>query len=318
MVDHAATEHQELDLRDSLDDPDRHRLLRCDVPPGPRRVQRASRRSTSTTCRSSRLPATGSTPSGCCRPPTSPTARGCKTPGSAHATALIPSRHSRSMRRPRRSTERNELRAAHRFRASLQRRVLGVRPRRARVPHPDVDERVAIRSCVRRLLHAAPAEFPVEDPDIARRRRRLSDQGRSVPDANEHLQHGPRERDPFQSRGLLQHQSRSDPPLWRRDRASLRLSDTLLLRGGAAYTRAVFRDGPFTGNDVPLVSRYTASGGVTWNVWERYLVVDATMRDWSEPLHGQRSGQSPQPADSCERHRRFQAERRISSASSGR
>ena len=28
------------------------------------------------------------------------------------------------------------------------------------------------------------------------------------------------------------------------------------------YTRAVFREGPYTGNDIPLVSRYTASGGV--------------------------------------------------------
>ena len=63
---------------------------------------------------------------------------------------------------------------------------------------------------------------------------------------------------------------------------SLRLSDTLLVRGGAAYIRAVFRDGPFKGNDVPLVSRFTASGGVTWNVWERYFVVDATMRYWGD------------------------------------
>src|SRR5204862_184030 len=45
---------------------------------------------------------------------------------------------------------------------------------------------------------------------------------------------------------------------------SLRLSDTLLVRGGAAYTRAVFREGPNMGNDVPLVSRFTANGGVTW------------------------------------------------------
>jgi iron complex outermembrane recepter protein len=64
--------------------------------------------------------------------------------------------------------------------------------------------------------------------------------------------------------------------------ASLRLSDTLLLRAGAAYTRAIFRDGPFAGNDIPLVSRYTASGGVTWNAWQKYLVVDATVRYWSE------------------------------------
>jgi iron complex outermembrane recepter protein len=63
---------------------------------------------------------------------------------------------------------------------------------------------------------------------------------------------------------------------------SLRFSDTLLVRGGAAYTRAMFREGPNMGNDVPLVSRFTASGGVTWNVWGKYLVVDATMRYWGE------------------------------------
>jgi iron complex outermembrane receptor protein len=64
--------------------------------------------------------------------------------------------------------------------------------------------------------------------------------------------------------------------------ASLRVSDTVLLRGGVAYTRAVFREGMFAGNDVPLVSRYTASGGVTWNIWQNYLVLDATVRAWSE------------------------------------
>ena len=52
------------------------------------------------------------------------------------------------------------------------------------------------------------------------------------------------------------------------------------MRGGFAYTRAVFREGPFAGNDVPLVSRYTASGGVTWNIWQNYLVLDATVRGW--------------------------------------
>src|SRR5258708_32252687 len=63
--------------------------------------------------------------------------------------------------------------------------------------------------------------------------------------------------------------------------ASFRASDTVLLRGGVAYTRAVFREGPFAGNDVPLVSRYTANAGVTWNIWQKYLVVDATLRYWS-------------------------------------
>ena len=64
--------------------------------------------------------------------------------------------------------------------------------------------------------------------------------------------------------------------------ASFRVSDTVLLRGGMAYTRAVFREGPFTGNDVPLVSRYTGSAGVSWNIWQNYLVADATVRGWSE------------------------------------
>jgi iron complex outermembrane receptor protein len=63
--------------------------------------------------------------------------------------------------------------------------------------------------------------------------------------------------------------------------ATVRASDTLLFRGGIAYTRAVFREGPFAGNDVPLVSPLTASAGVTWNAWQKYLVIDATVRYWS-------------------------------------
>jgi iron complex outermembrane recepter protein len=64
--------------------------------------------------------------------------------------------------------------------------------------------------------------------------------------------------------------------------ASYRLSDSLLLRGGFAFTRAVFREGPFAGNTIPLVSPYTASAGVTWNIWQNYLVLDATLRGWGE------------------------------------
>jgi iron complex outermembrane receptor protein len=81
--------------------------------------------------------------------------------------------------------------------------------------------------------------------------------------------------------------------------ASLRISDSLLLRGGVAYTRAVFREGQFAGNDVPLVSRYTASGGVTWNIWQNYLVADATVRAWSERFmdNDQKNTQRRIPAD---------------------
>ena len=92
--------------------------------------------------------------------------------------------------------------------------------------------------------------------------------------------------------------------------ASLRVSDSVLLRGGAAYTRAVFREGQFAGNDVPLVSRYTAIGGVTWNIWQNYLVLDATVRAWSERFmdNDQANTQRRIPADA---HGRSQAERRI-------
>jgi iron complex outermembrane receptor protein len=81
--------------------------------------------------------------------------------------------------------------------------------------------------------------------------------------------------------------------------ASLRVSDTVTLRSGVAYTRAVFREGQFTGNDVPLVSRYTASAGVTWNIWQNYLVFDATLRAWSERFmdNDQANTQRRIPAD---------------------
>lgn len=80
---------------------------------------------------------------------------------------------------------------------------------------------------------------------------------------------------------------------------SYRVSDALLLRSGMAYTRAVFREGIWAGNDVPLVSRYTASAGVTWNIWQNYLVLDATARFWSERRmdNDQAGTQKPIPAN---------------------
>ncbi|MDR3468201.1 MAG: TonB-dependent receptor [Xanthobacteraceae bacterium] len=63
--------------------------------------------------------------------------------------------------------------------------------------------------------------------------------------------------------------------------ASYRWNDAVQLHGGFAYTRAVYREGPFAGNDIPLVSRYTANAGVTWNIVQKYLVADATLRAWS-------------------------------------
>ena len=60
--------------------------------------------------------------------------------------------------------------------------------------------------------------------------------------------------------------------------AALRVSETLTLKGGVAYTRSVFREGPFAGNDVPLVSRWIGSGAVSWNIFARRLVFDAVVR----------------------------------------
>jgi iron complex outermembrane receptor protein len=60
--------------------------------------------------------------------------------------------------------------------------------------------------------------------------------------------------------------------------ATLRISDTLRFKGGVTYTRATFREGLFAGNDVPLVSRWTANAGVTWNIYERFAMFDAVLR----------------------------------------
>ena len=62
---------------------------------------------------------------------------------------------------------------------------------------------------------------------------------------------------------------------------SLRINDAFSLKGGVAYTRAVFEEGPNTGKDVPLVSRMSGNAGFSWNVWQRCLILDANARFWS-------------------------------------
>ena len=59
------------------------------------------------------------------------------------------------------------------------------------------------------------------------------------------------------------------------------INDSLRLRGGFAYTRAVFSEGQFAGKDVPLVSALSGSAGLSWNVYQKYLVLDANARFWS-------------------------------------
>jgi iron complex outermembrane receptor protein len=60
--------------------------------------------------------------------------------------------------------------------------------------------------------------------------------------------------------------------------ASYQLTDDVRVKGGLAYTRAVFREGIFAGNDVPLVSRWTGSAGISWDIWQKLLVFDGIVR----------------------------------------
>lgn len=60
--------------------------------------------------------------------------------------------------------------------------------------------------------------------------------------------------------------------------ASLRLTDTVRLKAGLNYTRAVFREGQYAGNDIPLISRWSGNAGVSWNIWDKWVVYDAVVR----------------------------------------
>jgi iron complex outermembrane receptor protein len=59
------------------------------------------------------------------------------------------------------------------------------------------------------------------------------------------------------------------------------VADNLRLKAGLAYTRAQFREGPFAGKDVPLVSPWTGSVAVSWDIYRKYLVFDAVARFFS-------------------------------------
>jgi iron complex outermembrane receptor protein len=60
-----------------------------------------------------------------------------------------------------------------------------------------------------------------------------------------------------------------------------RVADDLRVKAGLAYTRATFREGPFAGNEVPLVSPWTGSVAVSWDIYREYLTLDAVARFFS-------------------------------------
>ncbi len=59
------------------------------------------------------------------------------------------------------------------------------------------------------------------------------------------------------------------------------LTPTVRLHATAAYVQAKFREGQFAGNDIPLISRWTGTGGFAWDIWQKYLVFDLTTRLFS-------------------------------------
>lgn len=60
------------------------------------------------------------------------------------------------------------------------------------------------------------------------------------------------------------------------------ITDWLRVKGNVTYTQALYREGPFAGNSVPVVSRWTSNASVSMDLWQRYLTLDAVMRYWSD------------------------------------
>ncbi len=75
--------------------------------------------------------------------------------------------------------------------------------------------------------------------------------------------------------------------------ATFDVTDSLRVKSNLAYTDATFREGPFAGNAVPVVSRWTGSTALSWNILQKSLVFDGVIRyaskrflDSDESNHG--------------------------------
>jgi iron complex outermembrane recepter protein len=60
------------------------------------------------------------------------------------------------------------------------------------------------------------------------------------------------------------------------------ITDDVRLKGSLTYIDATFREGINAGNQVPLVSPWTGSIGVTWNIYKRHLMFDGVVRYMGE------------------------------------
>jgi iron complex outermembrane receptor protein len=64
--------------------------------------------------------------------------------------------------------------------------------------------------------------------------------------------------------------------------ASYDVTNDVRLRATAAYTRATFREGAFSGRDIPLVSRWSGTAGVSWDIVKKWATFDVIARMWSK------------------------------------
>jgi iron complex outermembrane receptor protein len=56
------------------------------------------------------------------------------------------------------------------------------------------------------------------------------------------------------------------------------LTETLRLKGTVAYTDAVYRSGPYKGNEVPQVAAWTGNLGLSWDIWQKWAQLDVDAR----------------------------------------
>jgi len=60
--------------------------------------------------------------------------------------------------------------------------------------------------------------------------------------------------------------------------AFYQINNSTRLRSGVTYVNATFREGPFAGNEIPLVSQWSGYAGLTWDIIPKWLTLDLTSR----------------------------------------
>jgi iron complex outermembrane receptor protein len=60
--------------------------------------------------------------------------------------------------------------------------------------------------------------------------------------------------------------------------ALYQINNSMRARAGVTYLDATFIEGPLTGNQIPLVSRWSGYAGLTWEIVQKLLTLDVTSR----------------------------------------